>query len=135
MILISDATDANKAKDQLKKEMKFWEKIYPQYAKGIRIVTLNKKPALLLPHFDHPSNRNDNDVLKAIERTLREDYAAQGFCHDDVRWRNIGIRRSCQGLEAVVFDMESVKREESVKGVEWKDAWVTQKISDLRKRI
>jgi len=51
-----------------------------------------------------------------------------------VRWRNIGIRRSQEGVHAVVFDMESVKHVNSCE--EKPDAeWVEAKISDLRKRI
>lgn len=132
------AIDVNgeKAEDRLKAEMKFWKEIYPQYAKGIRMVTLNKKPALLLPHFDHPSNRDDNDVLKAIETTLKRDYADKGLYHNDVRWRNIGIRRSREGLHAVVFDMESVERVNAMTSVHKPGTdWVEEKISDLRKRI
>lgn len=123
------------AEDRLNAEMEFWKKIYPQYAKGIRVVTLNKKHALLLPHFDRPSKRDD-DVVKAIETTLRKDYAAKGFYHDDVRWRNIGIRRDQEGLQAVVFDMESVKVLQEI-SLEQKPNgdWVREKICDLRKRM
>ena len=138
LILTSHAIDVNgeKAEDRLNAEMNFWKEIYPQYAKGIRIVTLNNKPALLLPHFDHPSNRDDNDVLKAIETTLKNDYAAKGLYHDDVRWRNIGIRRSREGLHAVVFDMESVERVNAMSSDQMPGTeWVAEKISDLRKRI
>ena len=137
MILTSHSVDVNgeKPEDRLRAEMKFWKEIYPQYAKGIRVVTLNKKHALLLPHFDHPSKRDD-DVVKAIETTLRNDYAAKGFYHDDVRWRNIGIRRSKEEVHPVVFDMESVKRVEEMSSEQKPDSdWVTKKIFDLRKRM
>jgi len=116
--------------------MEFWEAIYPEDAKGIRIETLTSKPALLLPHFDHPSKRDDEEVLKAIETTLKNDYAAKGFYHDDVRWRNIGIRRSPGKLRAVVFDMESVKCVKKM-SPEQRPAedWVADTMSDLRKRM
>jgi hypothetical protein len=72
LILTSRAIDFTgvTAEDRLKAEMACWTNIYSEYASGIRIVTLNKKPALLLPHFDHPSKRGD--VLQAIEKTLRQ---------------------------------------------------------------
>jgi hypothetical protein len=110
-----------------------WTNIYPEYAAGIRIVTLNKKPALLLPHFDHPS-KHDN-VLQAIEKTLRTDFEARGWYHGDLWWRNIGIRRSENGVRAVVFDMESVKRVSEMTDKKPDTDWVAAKITHLKKRM
>jgi hypothetical protein len=79
----------------LESEQERWRSIYPQFSKNIRLVSLKNRPALLLPHFDHP--RREELVLKAIEKILSEDYRDRGFKHDDVAWRDVGIRREKSG--------------------------------------
>lgn len=106
----NDTQRSERHRQELSKEMECWKNIYRQFSRDIRVLTLDNKPALLLPHFDHPSNRNDGAVLKAIAKTLTDDYQQKGWYHDDVAWRNIGIRRRDGIVVAVVYDMESVKK-------------------------
>jgi hypothetical protein len=113
---------------ELEAEKKMWKEIYPSVSSKIRVATLNKKPALLLPHFDHPKDRKDPVVVAAIRRTLEEDYFNKGLTHGDIAWRNIGIRREGAVVSAVVFDMETVKREKPEQG------WVDLRMQELKDR-
>jgi hypothetical protein len=106
-----------------------WKAIYPIYSQQIRVLTLTKKPALLLPHFDHPSDRKDETVLAAIKHTLLADYHRQGWLHGDVAWRNVGIRREGKGVKAVLFDMDEVRE---INGQD--ETWVEDATAKLKKR-
>jgi hypothetical protein len=113
---------------KLQKELDCWKKVYPEF-KDVRILTLNNIPSLMLPHFDSPKDRKEVAVLEAIEATLRRDYDKNQLVHRDIAWRNIGIRRSGDKVEAVVFDMESVEEK-----VDSESDWVAKAMTELKKR-
>ncbi len=119
-------------KKKVEEEKNKWNAIYPQY-EGIREVILNKKSAIILPHFDNINDRHNEEVLAAIEKTLREDYYEKGWYHGDVAWRNIGIRRKEGVIEAVVFDMESVEEISDMNENEKpKKSWVKEQMEKLK---
>jgi RIO-like serine/threonine protein kinase len=88
------------------RELKLWDCIYPEYKEHVRIVKLDDRPVLMMPHFASP-NRTSNVVLEGVRKALRESFDARGLVHADVKWRNIGLRQNGQPL---LYDLGFIEK-------------------------
>jgi len=114
---------------QANKERNIWHTLYsslPPVTKTVRIVEAMGHTALLMPWFQSP--QRTSSTLKAVEKTLKEDYVGKGFYHDDVAWRNIGVYTDNGETKAVIFDMQSVVSDTEQKS-DWVDAAVVASLS------
>lgn len=94
--------------DGLDKEYAFWKQIYPSFPIFREMWCGN--PALRMPHFAQVRTEHRAAKLELVKEALQHHFDEQGFVHDDVYWRNIGLYADKQGKEqAVVFDMGAVR--------------------------
>lgn len=113
-------------------EERIWKQVYshlPPVDSTVRTVQVMSQAALLMPWFQCPERTKS--TLDAVEKTLREDFMAKGFRHDDVAWRNVGVYYGDDGqTKAVVFDMQQVYVVENKE----KD-WVKSAVMSLSQKL
>ena len=75
----------------------------PLVAQTVRIVSALGQTALpiLCPE-------STQSTLDSVEKTLREDFRDESFCHDDVAWWNVGVYCDGRQTKAVMFEMQKV---------------------------
>lgn len=112
-----------------KHEAEMWQSVYSGLAcvATVRVAQVMGHAALLMPWFQVPERTEK--TLKAIETTLKIDFAAKGYRHDDVAWRNVGVYTETGQLKAVVFDMKRVS------AADHEEDWVTPAVESLRRKL
>jgi hypothetical protein len=113
-------------------EKKWWDSVYPELGKSVRVEKWGGHWALVMPHLSQSVER-DEKALAAVRKTLQEDYAKRGIMQPvkEVKWRNIGFYKSGSSeLRAVVFDMSHVTPLSPLDG----DTWVTECMEQLEMR-
>jgi hypothetical protein len=111
----------------LEKELAWWQTVYPNLAKNVRLQRIGGRKALVMPHFDTPAR--DETTLGLVEQCLMKHFVERKLTHGDVRWRNVGVYKANGVMKAVVYDLEEVK--ESSEG----PSWVRESILKLRERM
>ncbi len=113
-------------RQQLEKEGEVWRHVWKQ--PDVRVVTLNREPALLMPYVEPVESITDEarKPSAAAVRAAVTEMANAGYRHLDLAWRHVGvfpgaadptIRASEHGSPAVsgprviLFDLGSVSEE------------------------
>jgi hypothetical protein len=109
---LKEQEDAMKIKAD--KELQLWHRIYPEYKKHVRVVKLVGRPVLMMPHFASPTRTPD--VVEGVRKALYEFFDARELVHDDVKWRNIGLRHDGQPL---LYDLGCIKEKNSDHHTDW----------------
>lgn len=91
--------------EALERECSWWHKIYPEFAKYVAIESWSGHRVLRMPHFAAIIQSKRMQYLNAVEDCLRVKFEKEGFRHLDVKWRNIGLYKSANGVRAVMFDL------------------------------
>jgi hypothetical protein len=121
----------DREKSNARKEQEAWATIYrdDDIAGQVRVVTVDNKEALLMPHF-YTGTRTAKNV-EEVKKTLLRRFHYQSLVHEDVKWRNIGWRKVGNDSEAVVFDMGTVKALKAGQG----NGWVDDAVSNLLSKV
>ena len=85
--------EREEAVEKLKTEARNWEKIWD--AKGIRVLTLAKKPALVMPFVRTCVGTVDNQdgQKKSLAKEAIDRIVSCGYVHKDLGWRHVGLCR------------------------------------------
>jgi hypothetical protein len=116
--------------DSADHEAKMWTAVYshlPAVSASVRVVKVMGHIALLMPWFQTPKRTQES--LEAIETSLKNDFTAKGYHHDDVAWRNVGVYTDSGQVKAVVFDMKRVSKTKGRQG------WVALAVDSLRRNL
>jgi hypothetical protein len=111
----------------LENELVWWQRVYPELAKNVRLQWVGGRKALVMPHFDTPAR--DEKTLWLVEQCLVEHFVERKLEHGDVRWRNVGVYKANGMTRAVVYDLEEVKE------ADVGSTWVRESIAKLRERM
>ena len=105
-------------KELLDKELEVWNKVYPDIP--VFREEWCGEPALRMPHFSQVPKSEYSSSVELARKTLTDDHHRKGFVHQDVSWRNVGIKLLPNGeKEAIVFDMGSIRELESGQDISW----------------
>jgi len=112
--------DAEKACAAAHTEKRYWDEIYPDLGKIVKVEQWGGHWALVMPHLSQSVPRNEQ-ALQAVRATLLQNYVGQKLIQplEEVKWRNIGFYLSGKELKAVVFDMSRVQPLAETVGAEW----------------
>ncbi len=88
-----------------------WDKIYPEFSTMTKVEKWSGSNALIMPHFQSVSKREDRYKLKHdIQHVLFDKFHNRGYIHPDVKWENIGFYRKKQDdgkykIVPVIYDL------------------------------
>jgi hypothetical protein len=109
----------------LENEAKNWKLVYANtYAKDVRVVTLDKEPALLMPWFQTPKPDEREALLPKVRKCLQEHFVGNQLKHGDVAWRNV----MCDKDRVVLVDLDSVDMESD-------DTWLNVAMDKLEAKL
>ena len=92
--------------EQLQNEFEWWGEIYPEFQDFVGLEMWSATNVLRMPHFAAILESERRATLPLVEKCLKEKFAAQGYEHTDVKWRNIGLYTADDGSSrVVVYDL------------------------------
>lgn len=99
----------NGEKEGLDEELKVWKTVYPTIP--VFREEWCGEPALRMPHFTKVPNSEYSATIALVRKTLTNDYHRSSLVHEDVSWRNVGMKlSSIKEKSAIVFDMGNVRK-------------------------
>lgn len=99
----------NGEKEGLDEELKIWKAVYPTIP--VFREEWCGEPALRMPHFAKVPKAEYSATVALVRETLTKDYHRSGLVHEDVSWRNVGLKLSnIKEKTAIVFDMGNVRK-------------------------
>jgi hypothetical protein len=108
------------------RELQLWHCIYPEYKEHVRVVKLVGRPVLMMPHFASPTRTPD--VVEGVRKALYESFDARKLVHDDVKWRNIGLRHNGQPL---LYDLGRIEE----KNIGQHKDWIERACESLKTKL
>jgi hypothetical protein len=80
----------------------------------------------MMPHFASPNRTSD--VIEGVRKALHESFDARGLVHDDVDWRNIGLRHNGQPL---LYDLGRIEK----KNMYQHEDWIEKACESLKRKL